>query len=452
MEVPTRRVDDLNWARLNLISVQDQIDGQHNWRVEFRQGNRIVIASCRALPELGVPHGVDNDISAALIDLFQSMDCPEDGSIIIAASELIQRAGWHHNGRYWAMLRESLDRLHTTSYEISGGWRDHPNRRWTTAKFHFIESLEYTHQSQSGLFDERTVMRLRLAKPLVASLRSGYIKPLDIEFMQSLSRPRTRVLFRMLDAMRYNPEQPDETIDAFDVSLMEWADQCKLNGRPDTIRRALQGPHDELLRRGYLHSVTYEGRGKNQRLKYEYAPEFTPISPAVLARLRKHGIADGVARQLARTYNASVLMRRIEHFERLVGSGALTIKKTAAAALVHLIKNPDQYITEDSRTRRSEPVPAKPKAPVIQDSAPNLTLEQELDTLDRNGQASFAVKRLGLLFGRQLTTLDLDWVRTEILHGRLDALKLLKDAYTQLASMEAEYFLENLRKTHSRPD
>ena len=111
------------------------------------------------------------------------------------------------------------------------------------------------------------------------------------------------------------------------MGLLEWADQCKLpNTRPDVIRLALEGPHEELQRRGYLRQVTVEGRGRQQRLRYEFSPEFTPVSPALLHRLRLHGVADRVSRQLAHQYTASVLMARIELFERLVQSGQLRVR------------------------------------------------------------------------------------------------------------------------------
>ena len=203
------RTDDLNISRLNLIVALDQIEGQREWAVTYEDGERIVKVSCRALPELGVPHGVDNDVNVALIDYFNMQGQPEDGVLEVSATQLLRLSGFHQNGKYYMMLRESLDRLHTTSYSVSGGWRDHPNRRWTHAKFHFIESLDYT-ALEGGTFDERTVIKVRLAEAIVHSLRGGYTKPLNFDFMMSLSRPRTRVLFRVLDAMRVNPERLDD--------------------------------------------------------------------------------------------------------------------------------------------------------------------------------------------------------------------------------------------------
>lgn len=438
--------DDLNWGRLNLVSAQDQISGQNSWKVTFHDGGRVVRISCRALPENGVPHGIDNDVTSALIDHYQSSGLPEDGEITIAIAELLQLAGFHRNGQYRDMLAVSLDRLHTTSYEITGGWRDHPNQRWTTARFHFIELLEYTHHGESGKFDERTMLRLRLAQPLVASLRSGYTKPLNIEFMQSLSRPRTRIIFRLLDAMRYNPERPEEMIDEYEVGLLEWADQCKLpNTRPDVIRRSLDGPHQELLRRGYLQNVTITGRGRAQRLLYQFSPEFTPVSPAVLHKLRFHGVADGVSRQLARQYTASVLLARVDLFEHLVRAGLLKIRKTAAHALVHLIKHPDQYVDPRAGQPAVAHVKSAPKRPSVDDTPAAPDWQAELSGLSPEQVASFVIKRVTLLYPRKFSTNELDQVHHLLVTGELAPVTLLEEAYRRLAALDAQGFVDDLK-------
>jgi plasmid replication initiation protein len=340
------------------------------------------------------------------------------------------------------MLRESLDRLHTTNFMVSGGWRDHPNRRWTTAKFHIIESLKYTNRN-GGMFDERTMIRLKLADDIVASIRGGYTKPLNLEFMQSLSRPRTRILFRVLDAMRVHPERPEESVDRFEVGLLEWADQCKMNNqRPDLIRRALEGPHQELIRRGYLASATYEGRGRQQRLRYEFAQDFLPISPALLTLLRKHGVADGVARQLVRTYPPETLMRCVERFEILVARGQLTIRKTPAAALVHLIKHPDQYpdVSAGSPQKMTRPVVAVEPAEPVED-----LLASELASLNQERRADLVVKRLGLYYRGKFTPLEMDVLRQAVLDQQMDALVVLQEALRKLASLEAQSFVDTLR-------
>lgn len=444
------RIDDLNWGRLNLISAVDQVENLQSWTVEFHQNNRQVRVSCSSRHDLCVPHGVDNDVSSALIDLLMSSGMPATGTISVSASELLTLAGFHKSGRYRNMLRESLTRLHTASFEVSGGWRDHPNRRWITAMFHFIETLEYTHQGESGVFDERTMIRLRLAEPIVASMMSGYTKPLNMSFMQSLSRPRTRILFRLLDAMRYDPENLELIADSLDVGLCEWADQCKISSaRPQSVRRALLSPHEELVKRGYLKSVTITGRGKDQRLFYEFAPEFEPINPALLARLRKHGVTDGVSRGLARSYSLKLLTDRIDWFESLVRSGKLTPKKSAAAALVHLIKNPDQY----QATSSGVPVPNPRRAQLTSSegsSEPSLADRVQVMTAEERG--NYLIQQVNLLLRGKLSVLEQDTLRERAVTGELSVAEVLTEVLEAVKGRKVLELLRTLREGLRQPD
>ena len=264
-----RHHDDLNLSRLNLIVALDQVDMQE-WNVTYESHGRIVRISCEAGVKYAVPHGLDSDVSAALINLYIEEGMPEDGRIMVAATTLLQLCGWHKSGKYLNLLRECLERLHQANYTVSGGWRDHPNRRWTHAKFHFIESLNFTTLDGAGMFDERSLIILRLADDVVSSVRSGYVKPLDSEFMASLSRPRTRVLYRVLDAARIDPEDPERQVDTLTFPVLTWGDQCKIpsDGQAWRVIRALSAPHEELIKRGYLAEVVLTGRGKDQTVRY----------------------------------------------------------------------------------------------------------------------------------------------------------------------------------------
>jgi len=385
-------------------------------------------------------------VSAALIELLMSNGLPETGTVHVSLSELMNLAGFARNGQYRALIRESLDRLNTTTFKVSGGWRDHPNRRWITTTFHFIESLAYTHQAETGVFDERTMLEIRLADQLVASMRSGYTKPLNMTFMHSLSRPRTRILFRLLDAMRYDPENPVQITDTLDVNLIEWADQCKISSaRPADVRRALEGPHEELIRRGYLRAVTYSGRGQKQRVFYEFAPSFTVIDPALLARFRKHGVTDGVSRAIAQTYSTSLLLSRIAQFEELVKSGRLVPRKSPAAALVHLIKNPDQY---EPPRKSSTPPAASRTTPTAQ---PMLLLDPEpgLDDLvaskSPEERGDYLINQLQLTVRGRITLLEKDQLRQRAVNGELDVAGIIREARQHNVEKRIDDFLHTLR-------
>ncbi|TSA82158.1 Replication initiator protein A [Deinococcus detaillensis] len=433
--------DELNIARLNLISALDIIDGLRDWSVTTSLGDRLVNVKCQALPEYGVPRGIDNDVNTAILVLFGEQGQPADGKVSVSATQLLKLAGFRRTGPYYAMLHESLERLRTTSYRISGGWRDHPKRRWSNVGFSILNKVEYS-SAEGGQFDERTVITLVLAEEIVHSILSGYTKPLDLAFMHSLSRPRTRILYRVLDAMRVNPERPSEMVDVLDVNIVEWADQCKMSSsRLQDMRRGLAGPHEELIRKGYLRDVRYLGRGRSQRIVYTFTQQFVPLSPRLMARFRKYGVADGVVQVLAQDRSNVALEAAIDEFECQLAAG-MQIKKTHAAALVHLIKNPDQYTV---REVMGAPVksPRRTAIPVATPVPDTGALLQSM-TLQERGE--YLIKQLNLLYRNKLRPQELDDVRQAVIEGRLQAQRVLEEAIKALGQIDGESFIAELKQ------
>lgn len=448
MTAKPSRFDELNLSRLNLISAVDQADVTE-WDVTFESQGRIVRVQCEALPKYAVPHGLDSDVTAALLNLFMELGEPEDGRFSVSATTLLKLCGWHNTGKYHTTLRTCLERLHTSSYSVSGGWRDHPKGRWTHAKFHFIESLDFSSSDRTGAFDERTIISGRLAEAIVASIRSGYVKPLDTEFMLSLSRPRTRALYRILDGARYDPLQPEQPLDTLEVNLIEWADQCKIpSSIPGNIRRALASPHEELIRRGYLRDAVLTGRGREQVLRYEFVREFTPIDAVLARRFRTYGVADGVARRLLREHGRGFLIECMDRFDLLIRDGVLVIKKSKAAALMHLITHPDEYPfpgTVARDTPRAAPVTATPKASKMTPLIEVPSIAEEFHGLTPEQTAERVISRLTFHYRRLLTVVDLDHLRAGILAGDLDGVRLLEEAMGAVGRMQKDAFAEKLK-------
>lgn len=443
------RFDELNLSRLNLISAVDQADTTE-WDVSFESQGRIVRVRCEALPKYAVPHGLDSDVTAALINLFIEDGEPEDGRFTVSATTLLKLCGWHNTGKYHTILRTCLERLHTSSYSVSGGWRDHPKGRWTHAKFHFIESLDFSSSDQGGTFDERTIISGRLADAIVASIRSGYVKPLDSEFMLSLSRPRTRALYRILDGARFDPDNPDVPLEHLEVNLIAWAEQCKLPSTvPGNIRRALSNPHEELIKRGYLRAVTITGRGKSQVIRYEFVREFTPMDAVLARRFRGYGVADGVARKLVKEHGRSFLIDCMDRFDDLVRRKVLVVKKSQAAALMHLIAHPDEYpypVSAPAVTApRLGPAAERAQGTRMEPLIPMPTIEDEFAPLLPEKAAEKAVKRLHFHFQKEFNVSDLDHLRQAILEGRLDVVTLLNEAMGAVARSSKKEFVRELR-------
>lgn len=338
-----KRFDEINVSQLSLISVQERIPADfREWTVEHVDERRRYRVVCQALPEYGVPHGTDNDISAALINLFIEQGLPDEGTVTATPYLILQAAGLDTSGRYYDALGVSLKRLLTTNYFISEGWRDHPQRRWTTASFRYIDKLEYTSASGEEQLDPTSILKIHLPAELVRSVRAGYIKALDLAFMQSLRRPPTRALYRLLDARRYNPEDPTVRVMSFDVGLMEWAQACKIvSDRPSLVERALKTAHDELIERGFLTAVNFHGRGQKKMIEYVFGEMADPPDPQLVGRLTLVGLTRIRAHQLVQEFGQDVVEDSLDRFTALVAGGYKPRSK--AAFFVDLLKHPEKY-------------------------------------------------------------------------------------------------------------
>lgn len=299
--------DEGNVARLGLISIQEHIPENFiSWETQYLVSGRPVKVSCEAFAWYrGVPHGLDNDVAIALLEFFIEAGSPEGGDLELSVYSLISRAGWDRKGHYYNALESSLWRLRSATYTVQDAWYDKELHQLTSVTFNYLEHLEYLTvvrgSAAQGPFSHKTVVRLRLAAPIVRSVRAGYLKPLSMDFARSLERPLSRAVYRLIDAQRYSLEL-DTRSNIFDVGLLAWAQTCTLfDSRPERIRRTLSGAHQELLERGYLKEVVYTGRGQQQRLSYTLGE--APVG----GEGSKHGDLESV---LPRTQQARTLKAR----------------------------------------------------------------------------------------------------------------------------------------------
>lgn len=435
MENAQEFVDELNVSRLNLIAALDHVT-THSWAVDMEIQGRPVRVECDALPTYGVPHGLDNDVYTSLINAFILSGMPSDGWLTISMPDLRRACKFDLNGHYQHVLFSSLRRMHTSNFTIRRGWRD-AQRRWTHASFPILIQLEFSTEGRAGVFDEATMIRVRFADQIVESIRSGYTKPLDVEFMHRLQRPRTRSLYRILDAVR-----ADEG-DVFEVTLEEWAKRCKMNtDRMTNVRRALEKSHEELLACGYLRAVNITGRGADQRIRYEFAAQFRPVDPLLLLRLSSHGVASGVARTLLTEHEASWITAQVDRFEALVASKVLTVRKTPAAALVHLLKHPDEYPYPAAAPPKS-PRPRAAMEPLLEAPVPDFT--EDFAGLDPEQATGRLVTRLGTHYRRLMNLEDMDLLREAVLAGRVNPADIYALAMRAVATMQREVFVQQLR-------
>lgn len=430
-------LDEGNVARLGLISIQERIPPDlAQWEEELEFMGRPVRLACYASPAVGgVPHGLDNEISMALIVLYLDAGSPPDGSFTTSAYAILRLLGLDTSGYYYRALRESLLRLATATFVLSEAWRT-PDR-WQNVTFRFIERLEYT-SSPEGQLDRGTTLRITLAKEVAESLRSRFVKPIDLEFMSSLRRPLARSLYRLLDAHRLAPDGQGP-LAALEFPLLDWAKLCKIHQRrPDKIRRTLEPAHEELLQKGYLERVEYLGRGQAQRIRYLFGQGVLPPADAeALDLLLKEGVGYSTAYALARRFPRERIRERIQAYRALLERG-------------YRARNPQGLLVDLIRDEggRYQGLLAEVQAP----ARPALPLEVPEETgpawedLPPEAQRSRALRTLDLLYRRRLSVGDLEDIARLLEAGRLDPKALVEEGQRAFLEGRAEAWLAELRR------
>lgn len=435
-----RHLDEANVARLGLISIQERIpEGYSSWEEEFEFLGKPVRLACYASEKVGgVPHGLDNEVSLALIALYLNAGSPEDGTFTATPYQILKVMGMDTSGHYYQALKESLLRLTTATYVLSEAWR--ADGRWQSVTFRYIERLEYT-SSAEGKLDRASVLRITLAKEIVHSLRQNYVKPIDIEFMASLRRPLSRALYRLLDAQRFSPEHP-APLEQFAVNLMEWAAACKIvHKRPDKVRRTLEPAHEELIERRYLQSVEYRGRGQGQTIVYTFGEEAGGVADMeVVSLLMAEGLSFTSAYSLARRYSRAHILERLERFRSLLASGYRP--KNRLGLLVDIIRD------ETGKYARGLP-PSTPRRLQSEEALARRLeeeAEQEWQSLPREAQVRRALQVAQILLRQRARVGDLEDLNRELEEGRLDPKKLVEELKEAAAKGALEEWIQSFRQ------
>ncbi|MBO1438793.1 replication initiator protein A [Meiothermus sp. CFH 77666] len=444
------RFDEANVARLGLISIQERIPPDYtSWSVEINLDGRRARLSCVAVSEHGgVPHGLDNDVSLALISLYQEAGAPEDGTIVTTAYRILSIVGWDTSGHYYQALKESLERLTTATYTASEAWRS--GKKWTTVTFRYIERLEYTSEDDKLSLSAPSVLKIRLAREIVESVRARYLKPLDLGFLTTLERPLTRALYRLLDAQRVSPDGGE--VNQFRTNIVDWAKACKIvDQTPARVRRTLEGAHQELIERGYLARVDYEGRGQKQEIRYTFGQQVyvSRENLRLLEKIAAHGVARPVGQALLAQYGAERIAERLNRYEAILNSGYKP--RNRAGFLVDVIRD------EEAKYADPEGFVSKSRRKATNDVRQRLALEakreeerreqeaaQEWEGLDRQGQAAKALRMLSLILGKSLPTHYYSGLEAAFEAGHLDPRRTVEVAIQASIGHQLPKFVDEL--------
>lgn len=409
--------DELNVARLALISAQSRVPPNYTmWQRTYVTGDRTVTVTCKALTGEVVPHGLDNDVMVAIINLYIEEGASEDGTVHTTLHRLLQAAGLATTAHYYKEVKKSLKRLQSTSYQIVQGWWVKGRERHVDATFNYLWKVTTTREGED---EAGSGVEIRLPDEIAQSIREGYLKPLNLGLYRELSSPPVRAVYRVLDGLRWESGSAQDQVT---VNLLEWGERLSIySSEPDKIRRVLQPAHQELQEKGVLKEVTQQGRGKSQELTYIFQPLRHVPDPELLTALIKRGMYPGVAgRFLADNQDPAPVVLALKRFDAYPGK-----KQNNGALLRDMLLNPERYedviiSSEGENHHKKQPEPQIDIDEVVrkqQEEIMALPIERQLSRVD----AQLSLSRLNLL----LTAEDQAALRKAIMAGEIQTIDVL---------------------------
>ena len=448
------RFDEANVGRLGLISIMSRIqEGAYRWDVEFMlEDGRPARIVCVGTPEFGgYPHGLDNDVSSALINLYIEAGAPEDGWFHATAHRVLTRAGLQTTGRYYSLLYASLNRLRATTYYLTDSWFD-TRRNNITTSFNYLERLEYSTVQDDLTLSSASLLRLRLAPEITASIRARYLRPLDDGILAKLSGPPSRALYRLLEGQRTDPLGDGEVLTQFTVSLRDWAQACKImEVKPTRIRRNLQQPHKDLIALGYLDSVDYGGPSRNQTITYRFkGTELTDLQvqpdPELVQGLGAYRVGMKAAQAVIAQFGEARVRERLRKFQLIMQSGYRV--KSPSGLLLDVIRDEEGKYPDPpgfSPVTAAEPRAAvAPADPVVELSDAERMAIEKARPLEE--QINTCVTTLQGILGRHLNLRDFVVLRDKLGAGLGDPYELGRQAVQAAYTMKTEAFVKSLRQ------
>ena len=250
--------------------------------------------------EYGAPGPVDQDVYLAVLQLLQQRGgMSEDGEVSFSLYELRKVLGWSNDsGGAYREIRDALLRIATTSVQSKNAFYSAEERRRIVDTFN-VWSVHFAEYEVGGqTIREKHVLRFHPV--FIRNYAAQYLKGLDTDLYWSLRSPVSKRLYRLVDLQRFGGL-------VWQTDLLSIRDQVPLDySYPSQIKRALQKAHGELVDRGFLSGVEYEGKtGVLYRVSRDFARRQKarelsgdPKEIFAIERLIREGIDGDIAREL----------------------------------------------------------------------------------------------------------------------------------------------------------
>lgn len=412
--------EERNLNRLSLVLAASRVpDTMTSWERSWSSSDHLGVTihvRCVASADDVVPHGIDNDILFGLTNAYIAANCSETNTIKVTAYQLLSYAALPIGGHSYAAIIPSLTRLRNSTYTIQDSWYDRTEESYQSLSTSLVQTWRVIDRRKTpqafedASLSAEALFQVTLDPDLARSIRLGYVRPVDLNVLRRLTQPLTRTLYRKLEDEKHPVDHPVQML--YQTPVLPWATRLGINGRPDTIRRALEAPHRQLIECGFLKDVHYLGRGKTQQVQYVFAQsQVPPARPEAVAALTSRRITQGAALKYAAEYGLEAVQQAVRRFDELMASGYKA--KSASGLLVDILRDPDKYQVVDALPPTAAP---RTKNNVVPEASG--TTEEPQSTERSLHTARFLLKKLALPDATK------DQVTELYLQGRVSAAEL----------------------------
>src|SRR5919197_167522 len=198
----------------------------------------------------GLPTPYDDDVLIALLYCYKEQK-PPGKKIHFSLYKLCQIMQKTLSKREYDRMRDSLNRLTSTTIVATNCFYDNLAKSWVSEAFHLFDRYKL-YQERKGRAASPHLSFVEMSAFFHRSVAvANYIEDLNLGIYYSLALPISKRLFRYLDKNRYRKSRYEEAV-------MRMAYKLPLNyAYPSQVKQKLARAHEELLRHGYLTNVTY---------------------------------------------------------------------------------------------------------------------------------------------------------------------------------------------------
>lgn len=237
-----------------------------------RDGEKLeVVWKVMSNPEYGYPGPFDKKVHRVIEQIIEEQDFPVSNPIQFSIYSLCKRLDISTGGSNYRKIKETLERLITTSIKSKGTFYRKGKKRWIDKTFHLYDGLIYKGEElEDGAIAETNYLFLN--DIYLESINERYVKPLDFQYYESLDTNVAKRLYELLGVKFFGIHKTDHNYIRYKYTTLCDLLPLSRHRYPSDVKRQLEPAHEELQKGKFLSSVNWKKVGNEKDWYISYFP------------------------------------------------------------------------------------------------------------------------------------------------------------------------------------